>query len=391
MQVFKVYFLVIKKNLPQIFIYLGIFILLAVMLSSLNKASPVDSFSQTKLKIAVFNYDISLDRFQGFKQYLAKNAEIVEIPDETEAIQDALFFRNVDYIVKIPADFWVRLHSFGLAGPIKIEKISVPGSTTAIYMDMLINKYFNTVRTYIKFSPSLPYAEIEKKVGADLSVVTPVTLKSFNTYSGNTQSPVYYFNYLAYSLFAILILGISAFMIVFKNVDLKRRNLCAPITLKSMNAQILLGNVVFSFSVFILLIGFSFVLYGQDMLNLNGLFFCANAFSFTLAALSISFLISNLANASSISAVNNVVTLGTCFLSGVFVPQQFLGDGVLTIASFTPTFWFVKANNTIGTIVQFTQETSMQLGGYMLVQIGFAVGVLAVTFFIIKRRRQTKS
>jgi len=389
MQVFKVYFLIIKKNLPQIFIYLGIFILLAVMLSSLNKASPVDSFSQTKLKIAVFNYDKSLSSSKGLQDYLAKNAEIVALPDELEAIQDALFFRNVEYIVKIPAGFLNSLQNS--TAPLRIEKISVPGSTTAIYMDMLINKYFNTLKTYFKFTPNLPYSEIEKKVGTDLSVVTPVTLKSFNTYSGNTQSPVYYFNYLAYSLFAILILGISAFMIVFKNVDLKRRNLCAPITLKSMNAQILLGNVAFSFAVFILLIGFSFVLYGQDMLNLNGLFFCANAFCFTLAALSISFLISNLANANSISAVNNVVTLGTCFLSGVFVPQQFLGDGVLTIASFTPTFWFVKANNTIGTIVQFTQETSMQLGGYMLVQLGFAVGVLVVTLLIIKRRRQTKS
>jgi len=394
MQVFNAYFKVIKKNLPQIFIYLGIFLLLSILLSNLNQSTSTTTFTQSKIKMALFNddtlaYQGDSDIVKGLKAYLAKNAKLVVIEDQVEKIQDALFFRNVEYIARIPAGFTSRFLKAEMN--LQIEKSAVPGSTSAIYVDLLINKYINTAYTYLRVLPNISPKDLSRQVQADLLTTTDVALRSFDTYTGNTQSAVYYYNYLAYSLFAILILGISAFMIVFRNIDIKRRNLCSPVTMKSMNFQILLGNIVFALATYLILIGFSFVLYGKDMMNWNGALFCVNAFVFTLAAMSISFLISNLATESSISAVTNVVTLGTCFLSGVFVPQQFLGDTVLTVASFTPTFWFVKANNTIGSMVNFSQENVSQVGGYMAVQVGFAIAVLIVTYFIIKKSRRTKS
>jgi len=50
------------------------------------------------------------------------------------------------------------------------------------------------------------------------------------------------------------------------------------------------------------------------------------------------------------SAAANVFSLGSCFISGVFVPQDLMSNTVLKIASFTPNYWFVKANNSISPI-----------------------------------------
>ena len=58
---------------------------------------------------------------------------------------------------------------------------------------------------------------------------TTVTLDQISIEEG-IPSYSYYFNYLAYALLAVLILGISSIMMVFNNQDIKRRNSCAPVS-----------------------------------------------------------------------------------------------------------------------------------------------------------------
>lgn len=126
------------------------------------------------------------------------------------------------------------------------------------------------------------------------------------------------------------------------------------------------------------------------MFTVKGLLFLLNSFVFTLAVLSISYLIGNVVKSkSAMSAAANVFSLGTCFISGVFVPQALLGKTVLTIASFTPTYWYVKSNNDIANMVNFKIEKLMPIFVNMLIIIGFAVAVLAVTLVVIKQKRMT--
>jgi ABC-2 type transport system permease protein len=132
----------------------------------------------------------------------------------------------------------------------------------------------------------------------------------------------------------------------------------------------------------------SFIMYGSYMFTANGLLLLLNSFVFTLAALSISFLIGNIIKSKgAMSAAANVFSLGTCFIGGVFVPQELLGKTVLTIASFTPTYWYVQSNNDIANIANFKMENLMPIFSNMLIVFGFAVAVLAVTLVVIKQKR----
>ncbi len=177
-------------------------------------------------------------------------------------------------------------------------------------------------------------------------------------------------------------------MLVFNDTDLKRRNLCSPIRSANMNFQMILGNLSFAILTWLVLISASFVMYGSFMLTTTGLLLLLNSFVFTLAALSISYLVANLVKSrGAMNAIANVFALGTSFISGVFVPQELLGKNVLTIASFTPTYWYVKANNEITAAVHFNSENLTSIFTSIALLLAFAVAIIAVTLVLIKQKR----
>lgn len=87
------------------------------------------------------------------------------------------------------------------------------------------------------------------------------------------------------------------------------------------------------------------------------------------------------------SAAANVVALGCSFISGVFVPQEMLGDTVLNIASFTPTYWYIKANSAIAETVEFSFKNLTPIYTDMLIMLAFAVACIAVALVIMKQKR----
>ncbi len=387
MQIYKAFFKVIYKNLSQIMIYVVIFIFLAVAFANTNTKSAYTNFTETKVNIVFINHDTNSRLVEGLKDYLSKNTNIADIPDDTQKLQDALFFREVEYIVRVPKGFTDGLLS---GETLQLGKTTVPGSTSEIYLDSIINKYLNTAKTYTDNMENLSEEQLLSYIHKDLAQKTEVVLNNSVEQSSKNEKIGFYFNYMAYSLFAILILGVSSVMLVFNNTDLKKRNLCSPVKLRSMNFQMILGTLSYAILAWFAMIFASFIMYGSYMLTAKGLLFLLNSFVFTLAALSISFLIGNVIKSKgAMSAASNVVSLGTCFISGVLVPQALLGKTVLTIASFTPNYWYVKSNNSIANLVNFNMENLTPIFLNMLIIIGFAVAVLTVTLVVIKQKRMS--
>lgn len=385
MQVFKVYFKVIQKNLFTMFIYLGIFLFLSVALSNLGGGNVNTDFTQTKTRIAFINNDGDSKLVDGFKNYLAKNTNIINIPDNREKLQDALFFRKIEYIVRIPAgyskDFLDRKN-------VQIEKTTVPSSVSSMYMDFLINKYFNTAKLYLNNIPGFSEAQLVEEVSKNIDLNTKVEVNNFGSKSSENDVITYYFSYFAYSMFAIVILGVTSFMMVFNDVDIKKRNLSSPIKTSSINMQMILGNLTFVLGVWAALIFFGILIYGSEMLSANRLLMWLNSLILSFVFLSISFLIGSFIKSKGAqAAAANVLSLGLCFISGVFVPQFLLGKTVLTIASFTPTYWYVKANNALASLVNYSPDNLLPIVYSMLVQLGFAIAILAVALVIVKQKR----
>ncbi|MCJ7688474.1 MAG: ABC transporter permease, partial [Clostridiaceae bacterium] len=312
MQVFKVYFKIIKANMGQMSIYLIIFLAMSVLYSTFETTNNEEGFSQVKTNVAFINSDGNTVLLTGFKEYLSKNATFIDVENNEEKLQDALFFRDVDYIVTIPMDFTVN---FLQGKPVEVQKTIVPNSTTSMYVDMAINKYFNIARSYVNNIPGITEENLVKEVAKGASSETTVQLKSFGAKKQNNTFAVASFNYLAYSLFSMLILGVSSILMVFNDKNLKRRNLCSPMKNSSFNLQLIMGNLVFALASYGFMVGFGFIMNRENMMSYNGLLLCINALVFTIAALSISYLVGLLIKSRNAqSAIANVLALGFAFI-----------------------------------------------------------------------------
>jgi ABC-2 type transport system permease protein len=389
MQVFKLCLKILKKNIPSMLIYLIIFMVVSLIMSSATASDQQkDNIFTTVKSDIVFISEETSPLIDGLKNELGKIANFIEIPDETEALQDALYFRSVSYILRIPKGF---TESFISGENVHLEKTTIPNSIGNTYIDLSINKYLNTAKLYIQHMNNITQESLSEYLQSDLAISTSVEMQTNSNYTKKHTLINYFFNYLSYTLISVLILGMSTLMLVFNNNDLKRRNVCSPLSANTVNMQFILATLLFTLVSWLVMVIFCFIFNYRDSFNNNTVYFIVNSFVFAICGASISFLIGNLVKSrEAISAVSNVVTLGTSFISGVFVPQEFLGDTVLKIASFTPTYWYVDANNRIAELTQFDITHMEPVLRNMLIQFGFALAFFAIALVIAKHNRVSK-
>ncbi|HHU30859.1 MAG: ABC transporter permease [Bacillota bacterium] len=385
MQVFKLCLRVLKKNIPSLLIYVVIFLVISLIMALAHTNEQEDAlFSPSKSNIVFLSAE-ETPLVRGLKEELGKVANFVELPDDAEALQDALFFREVSYILRVPEGFSER---FMNGEDVQLEKTIVPDSFGNAYLDLKIDQYLNSARLYVEQIEDLSQESLVQYLKSDLSADTPVELKTNGVKAANHVYTNYYFNYLAYSMLAVLILGTSALMLVYHDQDLQRRNACSPLSPGSFNRQFFLAILAFTGLTWFLMVIFCFLFNFKNLVNINAVFFVANSFVFAVCAAGISFLVGNMVKSeSSIPAVSNVLTLGLAFISGVFVPAELLGSLVLKVASFTPTYWYVAANNRIAALASFNYASLQPVFSAMLIQAGFALAFIAIALVLGKKRR----
>ena len=144
MQVYKAYLKILKQLYPLILVYTGIFFVIALLATGNSTSTNNINFESIKPKIAVINHDDSI-LANTFINYLDKNTKIIDIEDEEEKVRDALFYRQVNYVIEIPTNF---SEYFIETQNNKLNILKVPDSTTSIYIESLIDKFFNSARLY---------------------------------------------------------------------------------------------------------------------------------------------------------------------------------------------------------------------------------------------------
>jgi ABC-2 type transport system permease protein len=366
---------------------MGVFLFFAILSSASSNNSEITTLTSTKIKYGIINSDQNSEIVKGLESYLNKQAILVSLPKEKEKQQDALFFRKVEYILEIPNGFTDSIMN---GENVELAKTTVPDASSTVFMDMLVNKFLNTTKIYSGHAQNLTQKEIVQHVQSDLSKMTPVVFQNDSKGKNDNFFAGYYFKFLTYSQFSILILGICSVLIVFNNTDLKKRNYASPMKLRNINLQLILGCVSFAIISWIVTIIPSFFMYKSVMTTKTGAILLISSFLFTLTALSISFLIASfIKSRNAMTAAANVVSLGSSFIGGVFVDQMFLGKNVLTLGSFTPTYWYVKAVDSLVKLNQFHYVDLKPVLNNLLVVVGFGISALMICLVYLKQKRQS--
>jgi len=389
MQVFKTYFRVLWKNFPVLLIYIGIFFFFVSISTAVGQSDTKTVFSADKCQVVIINEDADSEIASGLSDYISSVSDVVSVENDPQSISDALFYGYADYVLTIPEGFT----SDFLAGSheLTVQTRAVAGSTAKTQMDMLVSKYLEITQLYVESDPSSTIdstrlSQISSLVSADMQKQTSVVM----TAKGHTDSFAKvknYYTFLPYSILAVVILGVATIMITFSKRTLRNRIQCSPTPATKQNLALLLGNLCFAALVWLFYILAGFVFTKQRLTDPKVILLVVNTLAFTISALSISFLLSFLMKTiNSLHSVANVIALGTSFLSGVFVPQEYLGNTVLQIAAFTPSYWYVSAVNQIYDLPTVSFSSSKPIIYCMLIQLAFAFAFLFVSILLGRQR-----
>ena len=95
-------------------------------------------------------------------------------------------------------------------------------------------------------------------------------------------------------------------------------------------------------------------------------------------------------NAVALNGINNVLSLGLCFLGGVFVPLEMLGNGIVSIAQFLPTYWYSRINGILRDYGELSSELWHTIWVGLLIQLAFALACFGVTMMLRRGQLQER-
>jgi ABC-2 type transport system permease protein len=382
MQVYKCFLKIVRQNMFLIVMYLAIFIVLVVALSTVGQDQEVKNFSDTKVNLAVIDNDGS-ETSTVLVGLLGERHTLVNLENDNQTLQDALYNRDVEYILFIPEGYEQALVS--QETPPKLENAQVPNSYTGAYVDNLVEQFVSTEQVYI--DAGFDVQDAISSTLSDMEIQADVTM----THVESQAAPnVYYFyKYFCYSIMLMLIFGLCPVLMVFGKRDLKMRMESSALTQTKKNTQLILGMATFSAVCFAVIIAIGFIMYGVDMFSAGALVCFVNALCFLGVSAAMAYLIGQLASSPNLlSALANVVVMAMCFLGGVFVPLEFMGETMQNIARFLPTYWYVNVTDmTIGKST-FTSQAMTEIAESMGIQILFAVAFLAAALVVSRQRKK---
>ena len=176
MIVFKCYMKILRQNVTLVIIYLGIFFSVALVMQMAAGKSEDSLYANTSIDIGVVKEDQGV-LAQGFVDYLNTIHNVIPMKNNPEVLQENLFYRNVEYIVQIPDDFYEACIQGNQ--PLKVTK--VPGSYSSYYVDQQISSYISTIRTYV----AAGFSQEEAVQAVKTEVHKPVTKISSDSASSD--------------------------------------------------------------------------------------------------------------------------------------------------------------------------------------------------------------
>lgn len=379
MQVFKSYFKIFNKYKGQMIMYLGIF---AALLSGfvINNAGSLAEYVNVNCNFAVYDYDNS-EESRALVSFLSEKHERVDIKaDDSEVIQDELFNRNINCLLRIPEGFSDAIKVGDWEKVLKI--VTIPGTKYNALFESDVDRFVNYVSIYVKSGYSSE--EAVKKAVNVLSQTSEVSLLEGEDLSGHSNS-YYFFNYLGWVLMCMVITAITPTLAVYNRKELRKRISCSAYPFSKINTELFLGVAVMGVGICGILMLLASVITGGEVWSMNGAFYMLNTLCYMFVAMAVAFLVSRLTDKDQIiSMVSNVFSLGMAFLCGIFVPMEYLGENVIKLAHFLPAYWFAKGT----ALIEHIQEQQISiLFRYMGVELLFAIAIWFVALTVAKAKK----
>ncbi|MDR2609893.1 MAG: ABC transporter permease, partial [Clostridiales Family XIII bacterium] len=227
--------------------------------------------------------------------------------------------------------------------------------------------------------------EIAKLTEKSLS--DTVKVENLGTSKSGIENLNNFYNIFVYGVLGSLVMGIGIAMMALNERKLYLRTAVSPVSIRRRNTALFSAQACFGAAIWLIGALLSLYFAGDARLSPAHIMFIVNSIPFVLSVTALGFLIGQaVKNETVFSGVSTVLMLCVSFLSGAFIPQQFLADSVLKISALTPAYWYIVNNNKIGRMSEYDFGALL---GPMAVMLGFTVLlVLAGTLITVVKARK---
>ena len=381
MTVFKAFFRIVNKLKPTIILYTALLIIFGAV--NMKTSDNNINFVNSKPDILIINQDVNKGLTKNLIDYMKKNSNIVKVENNEEKINDALFYREVSYVIYIPKDYRKNV----LLGKNPKLDIKKTDEYDAHLSEMMLKRYIKLQNIYNKEAGSEDelITLINDNINDDVNVKITSKVDTSKTYN-----IAYYFNFASYSILAIIIYIVCLVLCSFKEESISKRINISSINYKSHNNKILLASIVFSSIVWLLFVIIGVIVVGDIMFSIRGLISIINSFIFTFCALTLSILISSLTNnKNAISGIVNVIALGSAFLCGAFVPAEYLPSSVLNFAHILPAYYYINSNDLLKNIDVINISSMHPIIINMVIIIMFSILFIILNNIVTRKKRKS--
>lgn len=379
MTVFSTFWKVINKYKGTIILYTVMLIVFGGVNMTTNDTG-VD-FTSSKPDILIVNNDKDSEITKNLVKYMSDNSNVVSVKNNEEARDDALFYRDVSYIIYIPKNYGNNILN-GKNVELEIKKVDTYDAALA---EMMLSRYIETQNIYLK--TNISESELINNINESLENKTNVKIVS-KLNSDKLTKVSRYFNFASYSIMAVTIYIICLVITSFHEQSVNKRIIISSMNYKEHNRLLLLSSSVYALVVWILYTILGFIILGSELFTLRGLLFIGNEFIFTFCCLTLSLLISSLCYSKvAVSGIVNVVALGSAFLCGAFIPPEMLPSSVIKIAHILPTYYFINSNEILKSLEVINMSNLHSVFINTIIMLLFSILFIIINNIVTKKKR----
>ena len=380
MTVFNTFWKVVKKYKGTVIGYT----IMLVIFGTINMASndTGSMFTNSKPDILIVNGDKENKVTDNLVNYLQENSNVVRVEDNEESRNDALFYRDVNYIIYIPEGYGNMV----LNGENPTINVKSTNDYPASLAEMMLSRYIKVQNIYLKQTnvASLLTEKINKALDEKVTVE-----KTSKLYTNEMAKASRYFNFASYTIMGAVIFIICLVITSFHKKEVYKRVIVSSMEPKKHNRYILGASLIYALAVWLLYVILGIFVLKDTMLSLRGVMYALNTLVFTFCTLTIALLISSLTNnKGAITGIVNVVALGSAFLCGAFIPTEWLPEIVVKISRIIPTYWYTNSNNLLANMESVSLQSLGNVFINMAIIIAFSILFIIINNIVSNKKRK---
>lgn len=298
--------------------------------------------------VAVINRDGG-ELSAGLESFVYDNSEAVDVEDSERALQDAVMQERANYILIIPEGFSddFAAHAGDVDAMPQLQTVVSTQSAEVTMMDNLVDEYLNVARSYTLALADGTQANVVERTDAAMEHAADVAVVQVADAAPVSNGFLLYLQFASYTILLSISICSAVVMSRFGREETRRRIASSPVPQLSVSAQIAAACFVIMFVCWAFVTALGLAAFGGKLAGVGADVIASalvSLFCYSLFGLAFGFFLGQITNNELVmNAATNIIGLIISFLGGVWISLDLVGEPILTIAKFTPSYYYNDA------------------------------------------------